>query len=103
MNKIRIGIISPSEIAFRRFLPALKSAEGFEYIGVATASKEEYSGATDEILDRHRKKALPFMENFGGKIFDGYETMILSPELMPFTFLCRRHFISNGLKRLCST
>ncbi|MBR4676650.1 MAG: Gfo/Idh/MocA family oxidoreductase [Bacteroidales bacterium] len=81
MKKIRIGIISPSEIAFRRFLPALKSAEGFEYIGVATAKKEEYSGATSEILDRHRKKALPFMENYGGKIFDGYEKMILSPEI----------------------
>ena len=81
MNKIRIGVISPSEIAFRRFLPALKLAKGFEYIGVATADKEEYSGATTEILDRHSQKALPFADNYGGKIFDGYEKMILSPEI----------------------
>ncbi|MBQ3656337.1 MAG: Gfo/Idh/MocA family oxidoreductase [Bacteroidales bacterium] len=81
MEKIRIGIICPSEIAFRRFLPALKLAEGFEYVGVATAKQEEYSGATNEILERHRQKALPFVDNYGGKIFDGYETIILSPEI----------------------
>ena len=43
---MRIGIICPSEIAFRRFLPALKEAGCFEYAGVAIASKEEFVGAT---------------------------------------------------------
>ena len=50
MDNIRIGVICPSEIAFRRFLPSLQLAEGFEYVGVAIASKEEFVGATDEIL-----------------------------------------------------
>lgn len=78
---IRIGIICPSEIAFRRFLPSLKLAEGFEYVGVAIASKEEFVGATDEILAKERQKAQTFVDNYGGKIFEGYETMISSDKI----------------------
>lgn len=78
---IRIGIICPSEIAFRRFLPSLQQAEGFEYVGVAIASKEEFVGATDEILAKERQKAQTFVDSFGGKIFDGYETLINSNDV----------------------
>ena len=77
----RIGIICPSEIAFRRFLPALKEAGCFEYAGVAIASKEEYVGATDEILAKERAKAQNFVDNYGGKIFEGYSTLIHSDEV----------------------
>ncbi len=77
----RIGIICPSEIAFRRFLPALKEAGCFEYAGVAIASKEEFVGATDEILAKERAKAQSFVENYGGKIFEGYNTLIHSSEV----------------------
>lgn len=80
MEKIRIGIICPSEIAFRRFLPSLKKAEDFEYVGVAVASKEEFAGATDEILAKEHQKAQTFVDSYGGKIFDGYEIMIASDE-----------------------
>ena len=41
MNKIRIGIICPSEIAFRRFMPALGKVNGMEYMGVAIANERE--------------------------------------------------------------
>lgn len=41
---IRIGIICPSEIAFRRFLPSLRKAKGFKYVGVAIATPEEWFG-----------------------------------------------------------
>ena len=78
---IKIGIICPSEIAFRRFLPSLQKAEGFEYVGVAIASKEEFVGATDEILTKERQKAQSFADNYGGKIYDGYERMISSSEV----------------------
>ena len=78
---IRIGIICPSEIAFRRFLPSLQLAVGFEYVGVAIASKDEFVGATDEILARERQKAQTFVDNYGGKIFEGYGTMISSNEI----------------------
>jgi len=78
---IRIGIICPSEIAFRRFLPSLKKAEGLEYVGVAIASKEEFVGATDEILAKERQKAQNFVDNYGGKIFEGYGALIASDEV----------------------
>ena len=78
---IRIGVICPSEIAFRRFLPSLKLAEDFDYVGVAIASKEEFVGATDEILAKERQKAQTFVDNYGGKIFEGYGTLISSEEI----------------------
>ncbi len=77
----RVGIICPSEIAFRRFLPALKEACSFEYAGVAIASKEEFVGATDEILAKERVKAQTFVDGYGGKIFEGYNTLIHSDEV----------------------
>lgn len=77
----KIGIICPSEIAFRRFLPALKEAGCFEYAGVAIASMEEFVGATDEILDKERAKAQTFVDSYGGKIYEGYGTLIHSNEV----------------------
>ena len=77
----RIGIICPSEIAFRRFLPALKEAGCFEYAGVAIASKEEFVGATDEVLAKERAKAQTFVDSYGGKIFEGYKTLIHSDDV----------------------
>ena len=78
---IKIGIICPSEIAFRRFLPSLNNAEGVEYVGVAIARKEEYIGATNEILAKEQQKAQSFVDNFGGKIFEGYGKLICSDEV----------------------
>lgn len=77
----RIGIICPSEIAFRRFLPALKEAGCFEYAGVAIANKEEFVGATDEILAKERAKAQTFVDNYGGKIYEGYRILIESDDI----------------------
>lgn len=78
---VRIGIICPSEIAFRRFLPSLQKAKDFEYVGVAIANKEEFVGATDEVLAKERQKAQTFVDNYGGKIFEGYESLIVSQEV----------------------
>lgn len=77
----KIGIICPSEIAFRRFLPALKEAGCFEYAGVAIASKDEFVGATDEILAKEKAKAQTFVDSYGGKIYEGYGTLIRSAEV----------------------
>ena len=77
----RIGIICPSEIAFRRFLPALKEAGCFECAGVAIASKEEFVGATDEILAKEKAKAQSFVDNNGGRIYEGYDTLIQSNDV----------------------
>ena len=84
---IRIGIICPSEIALRRFLPALKKVEGdFEYVGVAYANAEEWFGNTvnvscdkvEIVRDREREKAKVFQDKYGGIIFDSYDSLIHS-------------------------
>lgn len=61
MEKIRIGILGTSEIAFRRFLPALAQCPAFEYAGVASRTPE---------------KGKPFVETYGGVIYDGYEALL---------------------------
>ena len=84
---IRIGIICPSEIAFRRFLPSLQKLKEFSFAGVAVASPKEWVGdgevteATLSILEKERQKAKAFVEAYGGKIYEGYETLITSPEI----------------------
>lgn len=83
----KVGVICPSEIAFRRFLPSLKRVEEFEFAGVAIASPEEWAGegkvteATLSIIEKERAKAQTFIDAYGGKIYEGYQTLIDSPEI----------------------
>ncbi|MBO7048729.1 MAG: Gfo/Idh/MocA family oxidoreductase [Spirochaetia bacterium] len=58
---MKIGLIGASDIAFRRFLPALKKCTEIEYIGVASRSL----GKSDK-----------FKETFGGKIYSSYESLL---------------------------
>lgn len=58
---MRIGILGTSDIAFRRFLPALQKCEDLTYAGVATRTPE---------------KGKPFQEAFGGEIYDGYDSLL---------------------------
>lgn len=87
---IRIGIICPSEIAFRRFLPALVQCSEFEYAGVAVASDEEWFGAEYKGIDAGRRaavlkgemeKARNFQEKYGGSIVSGYEKLITDEKI----------------------
>ena len=78
---IRIGIICPSEIALRRFLPALKKCSNLAYVGVAVANKEEFEGATDAVIQNEYKKAKQFVDEVGGKIFSSYSELVNSNEV----------------------
>ena len=87
MEQIRIGIICPSEIAFRRFLPALKEAgEGFRFAAIGIASPEEWFGdltnisqeQIDEQQARERAKAQTFIDQYGGEIIVGYGNLVSS-------------------------
>jgi predicted dehydrogenase len=78
---IRIGIICPSEIATRRFLPAIQNAPFINFIGVAVANKQEWIGVKDEVLDAEHKKAASIINQFGGRVFDGYHAMIESDDI----------------------
>lgn len=85
---MRIGIICPSEIAFRRFMPALSKINDIEYVGVAIASKEEWfntENISDEkykpIKESELKKAENFKSAYGGKIYESYTKMLTSGEI----------------------
>ena len=85
MNKVRIGIICPSEIAFRRFMPAIAECEEAEYIGISSASAKEWLGEGQEInedvIKSQHEKALEFQNNYGGKVFNSYEELLTSNEV----------------------
>lgn len=87
---IRIGIICPSEIAFRRFLPALKLVEGFVFSGIGVASAKEWYGesvsfdeeAEKTRMEREKAKAQAFIKAWGGGvIIEGYENLVSSNDI----------------------
>jgi len=81
MNKIKLGILCPSEIAFRRFLPSLERCkDSFEYVGVACASESEWFGTlpSKELINAEREKAKNICEGFGGAIYTSYTEMLNS-------------------------
>ncbi len=80
--KIRIGVICPAEIAFRRFMPAIMQCEDFEYVGVATATEKEWgSKYTEEMRVEKLAKVQNFVDIYGGKIFYSYTELIESDEV----------------------
>lgn len=82
MDKIRIGVLCPSEIAFRRFMPALKKSERFEFKGISSASAEEWFGkATEAMVSAEREKAQSFVDTYGGRLFSSYSELLSSDEI----------------------
>ncbi len=68
-KKIKLGIICPSDVAFRRFMPALNKDNSFEFVGIGI----EY--------ERQEERAKEFIKHYGGKIFPSYKDIAISPEL----------------------
>lgn len=86
---LRIGIICPSEIAFRRFMPALKTIKNVEFVGLGVCSfverfgnqADESSTEQNEIIKKQYDSAQKFISNYGGKIFNSYEKIVTSDEI----------------------
>lgn len=87
---IRIGIICPSEIAFRRFLPSLQAAgEGFQFAAIGIASPEEWFDDTSKVSveaiaeqqECETSKAKTFTDQYGGKIIVGYGALVASLDI----------------------
>lgn len=81
-------MICPSEIAVRRFLPALKQINEMNYIGVAVNDPVERYGhnfPTNEEIDKMLKceneKANNIIVQFGGKKFESYKKIVTSDEI----------------------
>ena len=84
MEKVKIGIICPSEIAFRRFMPAIQKLDCAEYVGVAHASEKEWFGnclPDATVIQNEEKKAKSFADTYGGKIYDSYEVLLSSSDV----------------------
>lgn len=73
---IRIGIICPSEIARRRFLPALQNNASVSFVAIASANKNEWEGATDENIHLERKKALEIAQEYDAHVYKSYREII---------------------------
>ena len=85
---MRLGIICPSEIAIRRFMPALKQCDGLDFVGIGVYTKEERFGTkaiSDDIfqasLQKEKEKAQVFLDQYGGKLYNGYEEIATSPDI----------------------
>ena len=72
MRRIRIGVLGPSEIAFRRTVPAIINSNSAEFAGIAHASLEEYPTQSAS----HAAKCDKFAEAYGGMIYDSFGSMI---------------------------
>lgn len=85
---MKIGVICPSEIANRRFMPALEKIDGVEFAGVGVCSRQERQGLEKEsdktfecIKKEQYKRALVFVDKYGGDIFDSYEEVVTSDKI----------------------
>ncbi len=85
---MNIGILCPSEIAYRRFLPALKTIANAVLIGVGVNTPEERYGTNlpsgnevSSMLIEEREKANKMVSEYGGKIIDSYEGIISSSKV----------------------
>lgn len=85
---MRIGVICPSDVAFRRFMPSLQRIDGIEFAGLGVCTKKERfgdaevpSGMVTEILDAEHEKAQKFIESYGGKIYEGYEAIATASDI----------------------
>ena len=89
MDKIRIGVICPSEIAFRRFMPALQQAKDICFAGIAYASPEEWFGEVNGIdpiiikdqQEREGNKAQSFIDTYSGQLYNSYHSLIESSDI----------------------
>lgn len=85
---MRIGIICPSEIAIRRFMPALQRCCELEFAGIGVYTKSERFGTkaiTEEAfqaaLRTEKEKAQVFINQYGGRIYNGYEEIATSQDI----------------------
>lgn len=80
---MNIGVICPSEIAFRRFMPALQKCKDLTFVGISICSKDELFGyedlseeEVDTIIRNEIEKANTFVGEYGGKIFYSYKELV---------------------------
>lgn len=78
MKKINIAVLGPSNIAFRRTVPAIINSDFFNYVGVARASREEWGNEETfvNISECEINKCKEFYDSFGGETFDSFSSVL---------------------------
>lgn len=66
MKKWRMGILGASDIAYKRFLPALQKSSQFLFAGIAS---------------REPARCKPFLEQYGGQCYPDYQALLCAPEI----------------------
>lgn len=85
---MKLAVLCPSEIAIRRFMPALQKFSDIEFVGVGVNSPEERfenampdSESVSEMLKNENEKATAFITQYGGRIFSSYEEIVTSRDI----------------------
>lgn len=65
-KKWSIGILGASDIAYKKFLPALQKSDQFSFSGIAS---------------RNPERCEPFLREFGGQCYPDYLSIINAPEI----------------------
>lgn len=88
MKKLRIGVICPSDIAARRFLPAVKTIDDIEFCGVGVHSVDERFGdshpsneVVNSIIKIEMQKAWKIIDEYGGPLYYSYSNIVQSPSI----------------------
>ncbi len=90
---VNIAVLCPSEIAYRRFMPALVQRDDFKFIGIGINSVAERYGndipseyIVQQMVSAERRKAEEFICEFGGILFSSYEEVV-SSELIDAVYI----------------
>ena len=87
---MNIAVLCPSEIALRRFMPALHVTDAFTFVGIGVASPSEWFGCrlaevpAEAVADQQRReysKAEVFVSRFGGRVFNSYSELLEDDEV----------------------
>ncbi len=85
---MKIGVLCPSEIAIRRFMPSLSQFCEIEFAGIGVNSvKERYGNdipslvEVNEMIKAENSKADVFIDTYGGKKYSSYEELISASDI----------------------
>lgn len=82
---MRIGVICPSDIATRRFMPALMTIPNLRFVGIGVVSIEEWEGNVNgdvsAVIQSQKTSAERIVEIYGGEVFDSYHSVIYSKKI----------------------
>lgn len=106
---MNIGILCPSEIAYRRFLPALKKIDNIVLVGVGINTPEERYGKKlpesheiKKMLEGETEKAKKMISEYGGELFNSYEEILSSPRIdaiyIPLPPALHHYYADRALK-----